>query len=79
MHTRAALCVEVPRYIPRGVPYTNVVACINLHKLIPMQTKRFDVELGYHASLRGLHRGLNELLHMRTRAGCFARKLLVWI
>lgn len=45
--TVVALCVGAVLH-PTWRFLHGRLACINLHKLIPMQTKRFDVELGYH-------------------------------
>jgi len=55
------------------------LACINLHKLIPMQTKRFDVELGYHGKPPRLTSRLKRAATCAQAAACAGdtdRKLL---
>lgn len=47
MHVHSQLRVGATSHVARYPDTGTSLACINLHKLIPMQTKRFDVELGY--------------------------------
>lgn len=49
-------------------------ACINLHKLIAMQTKRFDVELGYHGEPPRLTPWLNRASYVRSTPRVHTRR-----